>query len=60
MHTIKIKIHADGRIESLTKGIEGSGCQGASSWLDELGEVEVDEPTEDFYREQDVFEEVSV
>jgi len=57
-HNIKLVIKKDGTIESRVQGIQGPNCSVVSSWLDNLGVVTLDEPTDDFYIEEDINEEI--
>jgi hypothetical protein len=50
-HQIIIEIAPDGKIKGEVVGVEGQSCQPLSAWLDELGKVETDSPTPDFYKE---------
>jgi len=49
-HTIEIKIAPDGKIEGEVQGIFGPECEEISKWLDELGLVELDENTPEYYQ----------
>jgi hypothetical protein len=49
-HIIEIVIAEDGTLTSEVIGIEGQECTNITKWLDELGEVEVDKHTSDFYK----------
>jgi hypothetical protein len=48
-HTIEITIAPDGTITAVVQGVEGPVCGDLSKWLDEVGRVETDEPTTDYY-----------
>jgi hypothetical protein len=47
-HTIEIVITEDGKITSVTKGVDGPACSEISKWLDSLGTVEEDSQTADY------------
>lgn len=49
-HTIEIVIDRDGKLASEVKDIAGADCISLTKWLDELGEVEVDIKTPDYYK----------
>jgi hypothetical protein len=49
-HTLEIEITPEGKIVSIVKGVAGPNCSKLTAWLDELGEVEVDRHTPDFYK----------
>ena len=49
-HTIEIVIDRDGKLTSEVKDIAGADCTTLTKWLDELGEVEVDSKTPDYYK----------
>ncbi len=49
-HEIEIVITPDGKLTSEVKGIAGADCSTLTKWLDELGEVEVDKHTSDYYK----------
>lgn len=49
-HVIEIEIDEDGKITSEVKGIAGADCSTLTQWLDELGLVEVDSKTPDYYK----------
>lgn len=48
-HSIKIRITPDGKVETEVMGIKGTSCEGADAFLDSLGTVVEDKPTEEFY-----------
>lgn len=50
---IEITIRPDGTIESKMLGIDGPACSIESKFLDALGKVVKDSPTEDFFKEPD-------
>ena len=49
-HTITIVITPDGKLTSEVKGIAGADCAMLTKWLNELGQVEVDKHTDDYYK----------
>lgn len=49
-HIIEIEIGPDGKLSSTVIGVEGQDCTNISKWLDEIGTVEVDHKTSDYYR----------
>lgn len=49
-HDIVIIIAPDGKITSEVKGVTGAACGPLTAWLQELGKVEVDRHTPDYYR----------
>ena len=49
---IEITIHPDGRVEYTIKGVKGPACEEISLLLEQLGRVEQEEHTGEFY-EQD-------
>jgi hypothetical protein len=49
-HKIVIEVDENGNLKSEVKGIEGASCTEIHKWLDELGEVEVDEKTADYWK----------
>ena len=50
-HIIEIVIDDQGKLTSEVVGIEGQECTTITKWLDELGEVEVDSKTPDYYKQ---------
>ncbi|MEM7129718.1 MAG: DUF2997 domain-containing protein [Chloroflexota bacterium] len=46
---IEILVHPDGSVEYTIKGIKGSGCESISQLLEQLGRVEVEEKTGEYY-----------
>ncbi len=46
---IEITILQDGRVEYTIKGVKGAACQDISALLEQLGKVEHDERTGEFY-----------
>ena len=49
-HTMIINITPQGKVNGEVKGVKGKECGPLSKWLDELGKVEKDSPTPDFYQ----------
>jgi len=49
-HVIEIVIDELGKLTSEVMGIEGKECTDLTKWLDELGKVEVDKHTSDYYK----------
>ena len=49
-HTIQIKITPEGVIKSEIHGVAGPGCEGLGNWLADLGTVEEDRPTDDYFQ----------
>ena len=57
---IEIAILPDGRVEYTIKGVKGSACESISALLEQLGKVEKDERTDEYYaQEPDVHVNVS-
>ena len=50
--TIEVAIDAEGEIETEVKGITGPGCEEATKWLEELGEVKEHRHTSDYDKRQ--------
>ena len=46
---IEIEILPDGRIEYTIRGVKGSACESISELLEQVGEVEREERTSEFY-----------
>ncbi len=52
---IEIRILPDGRVEYAIKGVKGSACESISALLEQLGNVEHEEKTSEYYdRDDDV------
>jgi hypothetical protein len=52
---IEIRIMPDGRVEYAIKGVKGSACESISALLEQLGKVEHEEKTSEYYdRDDDV------
>lgn len=51
MHSqeIEISIHPGGRVEYTIKGVKGSACESISALLEQLGNVEHEERTGEYY-----------
>lgn len=48
---IEITILPDGRVEYTIKGVKGSACEEISALLEQLGKVERDERTGEYYED---------
>lgn len=46
---IEITVHPDGRVEYLIKGVKGSACENISALLEQLGQIEQEERTAEYY-----------
>jgi hypothetical protein len=46
---IEIKVYPDGHVEYTIKGIKGSACANISALLEQLGQVEHEEYTGEYY-----------
>ncbi|MBV7338898.1 DUF2997 domain-containing protein [Chloroflexi bacterium TSY] len=46
---IEILVHPDGTIEYTIKGIKGSSCESVSALLEQLGELQSEERTSEYY-----------
>ena len=51
MDVINIKILPNGKIQATVAGVEGPACSNISAFLDQLGKVEVDQNTDDYYKD---------
>ncbi len=49
---IEIEILPDGRIEYTIRGVKGSACESISELLEQLGKVETEERTSEFYERE--------
>lgn len=49
---IEITIHPDGRLEYIIKGVKGGACASISALLEQLGKVERQEHTGEFYEQE--------
>lgn len=47
-HEVVIEIGPDGKISTTVLGVSGPACGDLTKWLEQLGEVEVDSPTDDY------------
>jgi hypothetical protein len=56
---IEIAVLPDGRIEYTIKGVKGSACADISALLEQLGQVELEERTGEYY-ERDTDSHVSI
>lgn len=54
MHSqeIEIAILPDGRLEYAIKGVKGSACESISALLEQLGRVEREERTGEYYEDE--------
>ncbi len=48
-HSIQIEITKEGEVKATVENVAGPQCGPLSAFLDELGVVVEDDPTEDFY-----------
>lgn len=48
--TITVEIDATGNIKATVEGVMGPVCGEISQFLDDMGQVTMDEPTGDFYQ----------
>lgn len=46
---IEIAVHPDGNVEYTIKGVKGRGCESISQLLEQLGQIEVEERTGEYY-----------
>lgn len=46
---IEVSVHPDGRVEYTIRGVKGSGCADISALLEQLGRIEHEERTGEFY-----------
>ena len=53
-HVIEVDIDAEGKVHATVKGVSGAECGPLSKWLDELGKVEIDDPTGDMAKTSNV------
>jgi hypothetical protein len=53
-HEIIVEIGPDGKLTSTVKGVTGKSCTNLTAWLDQLGKVEVDKHTDDYYKPEPV------
>ncbi len=51
-YAIEIQITEDGQILSTVEGVEGSGCEALTAWLDELGKTLEHHKTKDWRKDQ--------
>ncbi len=49
---IEIAVLPDGRVEYTIKGLKGSACESISALLEQLGEVEQEEHTGEYYERE--------
>ncbi len=50
---LEIKILPDGRVEYTIKGVKGSACESISALLEQLGQVEQESRTGEYYDQAD-------
>jgi hypothetical protein len=48
---IEIAVMPDGRVEYTIKGVKGSACESLSALLEQLGRVEREERTSEYYEQ---------
>lgn len=48
-HTITLTFDEEGNVTAVVEGIAGPSCSEASAWLDELGDIEQDVATSDYF-----------
>jgi hypothetical protein len=48
---IEISIRPDGRVEYTIKGVKGAACEDISALLEQLGKVEQEERTGEYYED---------
>ena len=49
---IEIQILPDGRVEYTIRGVKGSACESISELLEQLGKVEMEERTSEYYERE--------
>jgi predicted transcriptional regulator len=49
---IEITIHPDGRVEYTIKGVKGSACESISALLEQLGRVQQEARTGEYYEQE--------
>ena len=49
---IEISVLPDGRVEYTIKGLKGSACESISALLEQLGEVEAESHTGEYYERE--------
>jgi predicted transcriptional regulator len=52
MQEIEITILPDGRVEYTIKGVKGSACESISTLLEQLGKVELEQRTGEYYEQE--------
>jgi hypothetical protein len=52
MQEIEITILPDGRVEYTIKGVKGSACESISALLEQLGKVELEQRTGEYYEQE--------
>ncbi|RIK43696.1 MAG: hypothetical protein DCC55_05005 [Chloroflexi bacterium] len=52
LQEIEITILPDGRVEYTIKGVKGSACESISALLEQLGQVEVEQRTGEYYEQE--------
>jgi hypothetical protein len=50
-HEVVLEIDEAGKVSTTVHGVDGPACGDLTKWLEQLGVVEVDSPTDD-YRKQ--------
>jgi hypothetical protein len=54
MHTIKITISKDGKVESQLDGLPGAGCINDLTWLSTLFDIVNEHLTEEYFKDPEV------
>lgn len=49
---IEIAVLPDGRVEYTIKGVKGSACESLSALLEQLGRIETEERTSEYYEHE--------
>jgi hypothetical protein len=51
-YSIEVEISSTGEIQTTVQGVQGSGCEALTAWLEELGETVEHYRTKDWTRQQ--------